>query len=182
MSTAQKTNATIHFATKLFTIGDWLILRLPDNASAELPSRGQVMVEGTINGAAIRTPLEPDGNFRHWLHIDDKLSKTIGVHDGDTVTVAFTATKDWIEPEVPADIMKAVVGDPPIHELWQQITPMARWEWIRWIRSTGKDETRKKRIEVALSKMHGGERRPCCWNRNLSTEPAVSKNGVLLVP
>ena len=40
---------TIHFEAKLFTIGSWTILRLPENASAKLPSRGQTMVKGTIN-------------------------------------------------------------------------------------------------------------------------------------
>ena len=86
------------------------------------------------------------------------------------------------EPEVPADIMKALAADSRAHALWQKVTPMARWEWIRWIRATNRQETRIRRIEVACSKLKAGTRRPCCFNRNLCTEPDVSNNGVLLEP
>ena len=41
--------STIHFEATLFTINSWTILRLPENASAKLPSRGMTMVSGTIN-------------------------------------------------------------------------------------------------------------------------------------
>jgi len=172
--------STITFKATLFTINSWTILQLPQSASAKLPSRGQVMVEGTINGMPFQTPLEPDGRGSHWFRIDDKLSKAANIKAGDTVTLKIEPTKQWPEPEVPADIQEALASDSIAHALWKKVTPMARWEWVRWIRSTGRDETRKKRIEVALSKMRNGERRPCCWNRNLSTEPSVSKNGALL--
>ena len=43
------------------------------------------------------------------------------------------------------------------------------------IRATHNPETRSRRIEVALSKIKAGERRPCCFNRNQCTEPEVSK-------
>lgn len=172
----------IRFSTKLFTIGSWTILRLPKEASAKLPSRGQVMVQGTVNGHEFRTPLEPDGNWSHWFRVDDNLSKTAGIAAGDTVTLEIEPTKDWPEPEVPKDWQAAINADQQARDLWAKITPMARWEWIRWIRSTGREETRARRIEVGLSKLKHGERRPCCWNRNLCTEPSVSKNGVLLEP
>ena len=42
--------STIDFEAKLFNIGAWILLRLPESASAKLPSRGMTMVEGTING------------------------------------------------------------------------------------------------------------------------------------
>lgn len=174
--------STITFKTTLFTINSWTILQLPQSASTQLPSRGQVMVEGTVNDVPFQTPLEPDGKGSHWFRIDNKLSKVANIQPGDAVTLEIEPSKQWPEPEVPTDITKALSADAQAHALWEKITPLAHWEWIRWIRSTGREETRKKRIEVALSKMRNGERRPCCWNRNLSTEPAVSKNGALLEP
>ena len=172
----------IEFETRLFTISDWTILLLPKDASAKLPSRGQVMVEGTMNGHHFRTPLEPDGRWSHWFRLDADLLKAVGATAGDTVTLAIEPTKEWVEPDVPADLKQAVEADPRVRELWQDITPMARWEWVRWTRSTNNAETRKKRIEVACSKLLSGKRRPCCWNRNLCTEPEVSKTGMLLEP
>lgn len=172
----------IHFEAKLSKIGSWTILILPGDASAKLPSRGQVMVTGTINGINLETPLEPDGRWSHWFKLDANLLKSVNAKAGDTVTMEIESTKQWPEPAVSSDLLKAIKADKQVYELWQRITPMARWEWIRWIRSTGKSETRTRRIEVAVSKMKHGERRPCCWNRNLSTEPSVSKNGILLDP
>lgn len=140
------------------------------------------MVEGTINGFHFQTPLEPDGEWSHWFKVDHRLLGNAHTGAGDTVTLAIEPMKEWPEPDVPADLKRALAGDSLAHALWQNVTPMAHWEWIRWIRSTHRQETRQRRIEVAISKLESGERRPCCWNRNLCTEPSVSKNGVLLEP
>lgn len=174
--------STIHFETKLFKIGSWIILRLPESASAKLPSRGQTMVEGTINGFHFQTPLEPDGRLSHWFRLDKAIRDAIHVDAGDAVTLAIQPIKEWPEPNVSADLKDALAAVPQAHALWKKITPMARWEWVRWIRATNRLETRKRRIEVACSKLKAGKRRPCCWNRNLCTEPYVSKNGVLREP
>jgi hypothetical protein len=180
--TEQVSTPTIRFSAWLFEIGSWTILRLPENASAKLPSRGQTMVEGTINGFYFQTPLEPDGKWSHWFRVDDDLGEAVKASAGDTVTLAIMPVKEWPEPDVPADLQSALASAAEARALWDDITPMARWEWIRWMRATNRQETRKRRIEVACSKLTAGERRPCCWNRNLCTEPDVSKNGVLLEP
>lgn len=174
--------STINFEAKLFKIGSWTVLVLPKSASAKLPSRGIAMVKGTINGFSFQTALEPDGKGSHWFEVDKAMRKNIGVDVGDTVTLAIESTKDWPEPKVPADISSALEADRPARAQWVDITPMARWEWIRWIRSTNRLETRQRRIEVARSKLRSGMRRPCCFNSNICTEPSVSKNGVLLEP
>lgn len=64
---------------------------------------------------------------------------------------------------LPADFKKALIATPVVRALWEDITPLARNEWICWIESGKKAETRNIRIEKALSKMKGGMRRPCCW-------------------
>ena len=64
---------------------------------------------------------------------------------------------------LPGDFKKAISAIPKVKELWQVITPLARNEWICWVTSGKKAETRNIRIEKAISKMKGGMRRPCCW-------------------
>lgn len=172
----------VHLKTKLFTIGDTTLLRLPDDISAELPSRSQVMIKGALNGYEFQTALEPDGNWSHWLEINEEMRNATGVKSGDTVTLDFEVTKDWIEPTIPDDLQKALDADPEVFALWSRVTPMARWEWIRWIVSTLNPETRKKRIDVSFSKLRAGERRPCCFNRAMCTNPHLSKGGRLLDP
>jgi Domain of unknown function (DUF1905) len=71
--------STIRFETKLCKIGSWTILRLPESASVKLPSRGQTMVEGTINGLHFQTPLEPDGKLSHWFRVDKAMREAAGV-------------------------------------------------------------------------------------------------------
>ena len=178
----------IHFEAKLFKINSWIILRLPESASAKLPSRGMTMVSGTINGAPFKALLEPDGKYApgqrssHWFTPDKKLLDDASAKAGDTVQVSLEPIKDWIEPEVPEDFKKALAASPKAEALWDDITPLARWDWIRWIRAVKTPETRQKHIEVALDKLNKGMRRPCCFNRNLCSEPDVSHNWVLLDP
>jgi hypothetical protein len=174
--------AIIRFEATLFNIGSWTVLCLPEEASAKLPSRGMTMVEGTINGFRFQAALEPDGKGSHWFRIDNTMREAARADACDTVTVEIEPTKEWLEPEVPADLEKALAAVPQARSLWMKITPSARWDWIRWIRATRQPETRKRRIEVACSKLKAGKRRPCCFNRNLCTEPSVSNNWALLDP
>jgi Bacteriocin-protection, YdeI or OmpD-Associated/Domain of unknown function (DUF1905) len=189
MSAKNKENTSIiRFETKLFTINSWIILRLPEDASAQLPTRGMTMVKGTVNDIPFETLLEPDGMYgpgikpSHWFRPDQKLLDEAHVTSGDSVQVELEPTKEWIEPEVPEDIKKALASSPKAEALWNDITPLARWDWIRWIRAVKTPATRQKHIEVALDKLNKGMRRPCCFNRNLCSEPAVSHNWHLLEP
>lgn len=65
--------------------------------------------------------------------------------------------------KLPEDLRKAVASSSKAHAVWDDITPLARNEWICWVTSGKKAETRGIRINKALSKLSGGMRRPCCW-------------------
>ena len=174
---------TIRFDATLYTIDKWTFLRLPEKASGKLPSRGQVAVQGTINGHEFHGVLEPDGYSGHWMRIDGKLKETVGLGAGDTATLEIKSLKDWPEPNVPQDLETALAAAPPkIQNLWNSITPMARWEWVRWVNATPNSDTRKRRVVVSISKMKSGKRRPCCFNLAACTDPNLSKNGRLVEP
>jgi hypothetical protein len=172
--------SSIRFEAQLVNVGSWTLLRLPRSASAQLPSRGMAMVEGTINGYRFQAPLEPDGKGSHWFRVDKTLREAASADVGDTVTLAIEPTKDWPEPAVPEDLKNALAATPLAQTVWMDLTSMARWDWIRWISGTKHSETRRRRIETALSKLQAGMRRPCCFNRSQCTVPDVSINGVLL--
>ena len=125
----------------------WTFLTLPEDASAELPSRGMASVEGTLNGFPFRATLEPDGQGGHWLKIDRKMRETAGAQAGDRVTLEFAPVAVEPEPEVPDDLRKALTAAPPLaSKTWLDITPLARRDWIHWITSGKRAETRTKRM------------------------------------
>jgi hypothetical protein len=172
--------ATIRFETAALAVDESTILRLPENASQLLPSRGQVAVRGSINDVEFRTVVEPDGMKGHWIRLDRRLRKATGISAGDPVRVAIEVVSEWPEPDVPSDLSAALSGAPDeIRAIWQDITPMARWEWVRWVNATPNPATRERRVEVAVSTMNDGKRRPCCFDRSACTDPALAKNGKL---
>jgi hypothetical protein len=179
--TSRAAASTIRFDATLYTLDKATLLRLPAQASRKLPSRGQVAVQGTINGHAFQTVLEPDGNAGHWMKIDRTLHRLAGVRAGDTATLEVTPRDEWPEPLVPHDLAAALAAAPKhIQDMWEDITPMARWEWVRWINATPNPDTRQRRVEVTISKMERGKRRPCCFDRAGCTDPSLSRNGKLM--
>lgn len=65
--------------------------------------------------------------------------------------------------DMPPDLRRAIDADPIAKAAWGDVTPLARNEWICWVTSAKKDETRQRRIAVGLDKLRKGMRRPCCW-------------------
>lgn len=64
---------------------------------------------------------------------------------------------------VPTDLQVAIASDAVARAAWEDITPLARNEWICWITSVKKPETRKLHIERMVAELKEGMRRPCCW-------------------
>ncbi len=111
--------APIRFTVQLSAIDDTGLVLLPEVASEQLPSRGQVAVHATIDGHPFGTVVEPDGRRGHW---------------------------------------------------------------VRWIRATRNLATRQERVEVSLSKMDHGKRRPCCFDLSSCTDPDLARSGKLREP
>jgi hypothetical protein len=170
-------------------------LTLPKEVSAKLPSRGQTTVDGTLNGFPFRATLEPDGQGGHWLKVDRKMREAAALdaagrvplgdrsairaakrhplrqgrvlEAGDVVTLEIAPVAEEPEPKVPADLRKALAAAPPkVRESWADITPAARRDFIHWITSPKRPETRVKRIATACDMLAKGKRRPCCFDRS----------------
>jgi Bacteriocin-protection, YdeI or OmpD-Associated len=65
--------------------------------------------------------------------------------------------------KVPADLRKGLISDTKALAAWENITPLARNEWICWVTFVKKDETRREHIKRTVSELKEGMRRPCCW-------------------
>lgn len=65
--------------------------------------------------------------------------------------------------KVPKDLKEAITSDLKILTLWESLTPLARNEWICWVTSFKKQETRDNHIKRLSEDLPRGKRRPCCW-------------------
>ena len=168
-----KTAPKIRFRAKLLRPAEngaddsWTFLILPKTASAKLPSRSMTAVEGTINGAPFEAMLEPDGQKSHWLKVERKLQEAARAEAGDIVELEIAPAAEEPEPEVPADLRAALAtAEPKARHVWEDITPIARRDWIHWITSAKQAETRTRRVKTACSMLASGKRRVCCFDRS----------------
>lgn len=175
-----KTPTTITGRATARAVGERLILPLPGEASAQLPSRGQVAMVGSLGDHETETVLEPDGRKGHWIPLDAQLISALGAADGTSIAFTLTTAATWPEPEVPQDLGSALEQADDVEHQWDSITPMARWEWVRWVGATRNESTRAKRVDVSIDKLRKGSRRPCCFDLASCTDPELAKSGKLI--
>ena len=163
----------MNFSASVLTVNTRRVVVLPHELSDSLPTRGQVMAIGRVNGYDFHHVIEPDGRGGHWLDVTDFTTPS-----DKEIEVSLTPMDDWSESVVPPDVA-AIIKKPEVNATWQKATPRARWEWLRWINATANPDTRAKRLTAMADKLAKGMRRPCCFNLTSCTVPAVAKNGKL---
>lgn len=144
----------------------WRFLLLPAAASAKLPSRGMVSIDGTLDGHAFKATLEPDGEGSHWFKVPRALRETAGVDAGDSVALAIAPAAKEPEPRVPADLRQALTAAPDAQAQWKTLTAAARRDFIQWLATAKQAETRARRIRTACDMLAAGKRRICCFDRS----------------
>lgn len=144
----------------------WSFLALPLEASAQLPTRSMVTVEGTINDHPFQATLNPDGKRSHWLKISKQLRVAAGAEPGDRLVLAIAPVAEEPEPKVPPDLRKALAAAPAARDVWDDLTAVARRDWIHWITSAKRPETRARRIANGCDMLASGKRRVCCFDRS----------------
>jgi uncharacterized protein YdeI (YjbR/CyaY-like superfamily) len=65
--------------------------------------------------------------------------------------------------DLPADLREALVATAEVLEAWEDITPLARNEFICWVEDAKQEKTRERRIRRTREELEEGQRRPCCW-------------------
>lgn len=146
--------------------GSWTFLRLPQEASDRLPTRSQITVEGTLNGIDFQACLQPDSEGGHWFRVEPELSGEAGASAGAVVEIEMTPTAVEPEPQVPDDLCEALAASPAAFAVWSSTTPLARRDWIQWLTSGKKAETRQIRMTKMMDMLAKGKRRICCFDRS----------------
>lgn len=167
------TNQSIELAGTVHQVEDRLVLRFDQESSQKLPSRGQVAVSLVDSNQSV--VVEPDGRRGHWLPAEQ-----LGLELGQRPILHVTIAEQWPEVTLPEDLAGALEDASDLQDTWEGLTPMARWEWARWVKSTKNAATRQRRVEVSISKLRDGKRRPCCFDLSSCTDPEVAKSGKLI--
>lgn len=145
----------------------WAFVVLPKAASSKLPTRSMVTIDGVLGGTTFTATLEPDGECSHWFKVTKALRDKAGARVDDTVQFEIAPVKKEPEPRVPIDLKRALsAANATAKATWKDITPVARRDWIHWITSGKKAETRVKRVATAIDKLASGNRRACCFDRS----------------
>lgn len=154
----QKIKPTIPFTAKLSETN----LPLPKNVILKLPKEKRIIVEGIINSFPFRATIETKVK-EQFLKISKPTLTAINASTGDKIKVEITRVEDESETRMPTDLQKALRAQMQAKIGWEDITPIARRDWIFSICSAKFIETRKRRIEKACSMLSSGKRRLCCF-------------------
>ncbi len=65
--------------------------------------------------------------------------------------------------KIPKDLNNVLNSDHNIFRIWKSLTPISKNEWICWLISVKKTETRVKHLKRLCEDLQNGKKRPCCW-------------------
>lgn len=120
--------------------------------------KGQVKIKAYVEGELYRGSLANMGGGCHVLGITQAIRKKIGKKEGDIVQVSLQ--QDFAERQdiIPGDLQK-VLRKTMKHLNFSMRYPLqSKKEYVNWINSAKKEETRKKRIEVLVERLNEGKK------------------------
>ena len=102
-----------------------------------------------------------------WIPVDQLNSINLLPDKVKEIAISFfqntKKVSNGVVHKVPDDLRKTLATDPKALKAWEDITPLAHNEWICWIESVKKPETRRQHVEGTRNEFIGEKRRPCCW-------------------
>jgi hypothetical protein len=137
--------------------GAWTFLAVPFDVAAAFGSRARVAVRGTINGAPFRNSLLPNGDGTHSMPVNKDLQALAGARAGDTVAVVMDVDREPRTVTVPADLCAALEKAGSLAERFASLSVSHKREFLDWIESAKKEETRSRRIDKTLEMLAAGK-------------------------
>jgi hypothetical protein len=135
---------------------DGAYIEFPYNIEEEFGVKGQVKVKATFDGALYRGSLTKMGMRCHWLGITKEIRKLIGKNPGDKVRVILEQDLEERVVVVPEDFLAAMSAHPDAFSFFEKLSYTHKKEYVQWIESAKKAETRTSRIAKALEMLIKG--------------------------
>jgi hypothetical protein len=135
------------------SVGAWTYLTVPFDAAAVFGAKGQIKIKGTLNGARFRGLLMPHGDGRHFLVVNKALRDKAQAEAGSTVQVGLELDTSPRRVNVPRDIKQALAANPAAAAAFNGLAPSHQQEYVDHIAEAKKDETRRRRIVAAITRL-----------------------------
>ena len=138
--------------------GTWTFLRVPFDVQQAFGSRARVAVRGTVNGVAIRSSLMPQGDGTHFLVVNKAIRDQAGAEAGAVVSVTLEQDHEPRTVDTPPDLTSALAEAGVAPSAFDGMSYSHQKEYVDWIESAKRPETRDRRILKAVSMIGEGRR------------------------
>lgn len=139
---------------------DSAYIEFPFDVQKEFGKKGQVKVKAMIDGYEYRGYLAKMGHHCHILGLNKTVRQAIQKKAGDSVEIVITEDKDERTLELPSDFRQVLVDNPPASEKFDKLSFTNRKEYITWILSAKKQETRDIRLIKSIGMLLAGKKNP----------------------
>lgn len=126
--------------------GVWVIV--PFDVQEVYGTRGQVKIKATIDGVPYRGSIAPMGGGKHILGVKKEIREALGKTIGDTVHIVLEQDTEPRVVSIPADFQQALDKNPTAKDIFDKFAYTHRKEYVQWIESAKKPETRQQRINT----------------------------------
>jgi hypothetical protein len=136
----------------------WTAFTVPFSVEETFGTRARLAVRGTLNGAPFRSSIMPSGDGTHAMAVSKQLQTEANVSAGDTVTVVLEADTEPRTVEIPAELSAAFADTRSARAVFDALPYSHQREYVSWIATAKKPETRKRRAAQALEMLSTGKR------------------------
>ena len=144
------------FNGQLTQLGSRTIIRVPFDPDEAWGPKTRHYIAGSVNGCRIRGKLESDGSG-HFISLGPAWRRDAGLEAGARVRVE-------LQPEGPQtanlspDIVAAFDAEPEAQDFFESLASFYRNNFIRWIESAKRPETRSSRIAQMIEALKSRQR------------------------
>jgi hypothetical protein len=139
-------------------VGAWTYVTVPFDIEEQYGSKSQVAVKGTINGVAYKGSLMPHGNGTHYMVVNQALRDAAKAEAGSAINVTMERDEDERSVTVPDDFADQLEANEAAGAFFQNLAYSYQKEYISWIETAKKAETRIDRISKAIQRLSEGRK------------------------
>jgi hypothetical protein len=119
-----------------------------------------VKVKVKINGIEHRGYLMPQGDGTHCMGLKKELREKMKVSYGDKITVEMQEDLEERTIEIPGELKSAFNKNKTAKSFFESLSFTNRKEYVNWIVSSKKEETRRERLLKSIDKLSKGKKNP----------------------